>query len=258
MFIEIKDIHKTFKKDYPFFDLILHPFRKPKYVTALKDVSMNIQKGECFGLLGPNGAGKTTLLKMTGTLLIPDKGKIQINGLDVVKKEGKVKRLIGFVHSEERSFFWRLTAMQNLEFFAVLHGLKRPKERIKEVLGLVDLLDKADIRFDSFSSGMKRRLSIARALLPNPSVLFIDELTSRIDPNHAKILKDFIKNKLVKEMGKTVIFSTHNLHEAEEICDRLAVMNRGIVVAEGNVQEICEKANTDSLENAFVRLTSDV
>jgi len=254
--IEVRDISKSFIKEKSIGKLIRHPFKK-EIICALNCVSLTVKKGEFFGLLGTNGAGKTTLLKILSTLIIPDSGTVFVNGYDVVNQEADVKRQIGLIHSDERSFFWRLTGKQNLAFFASLYGLegKAAKEKIDELLTLVDLYDARNSRFDGYSSGMKHRLSIARGLLNNPSILLVDELTTGIDPVGAMKIRDFLK-QLSKKMGKTILLTTHDMHEAEELCDRIAILNKGEIKAIGTASEIKKIAKEKTLEKAFKKLVS--
>jgi ABC-2 type transport system ATP-binding protein len=199
---------------------------------VLFDVNLEVASGELFGLLGPNGAGKSTLLKLLATLTTPDRGRMTIDGIDVEREPLKAKRRIGFCTSDERSFYFRLTARQNMEFFGALMGLGGPhlQKRIDECTELVDLRDALDQRFGGYSSGMKVRLSVARALLADPAILFLDEPTRAVDPVHAEDLRKLIR-RLVGEGGKTVVLATNLLEEAWELCDRVAVVNRGRIVA---------------------------
>ena len=218
--IETFNLTKKFVHVRGFTELLLHPFRK-REVIAFKDVSIKVKEGEIFGILGPNGAGKTTLIKVLCTLILPTSGKAFVDGHDIVKEEKEVKTSIGLVTGEERSFYWRLTGRQNLKFFAHLYNLSpsEAQRRIDEVLEFVGLKEKADDKFYSYSAGMKQRLAIARALLNDP-----------------KNLRDFIE-KIVREQGKTVFLSTHNLTEAEQLCDRIAFINKQIK-AYGTISEL--------------------
>lgn len=209
-------------------------------VTAVDGVDLVVEKGELFGLLGPNGAGKTTLVKMLCTLVLPTSGSAMVNGWDVVSCEHMVRQSIGLVGSEERSFYWRLSARQNLEFFSALHGLEgeRMNRRICEVLDLMGLSNEADRMFQTFSTGMKQKMCIARGLLTDPAVLFLDEPTRSLDPIVAQSIRTFVKDVLVREQGRTVVLTTHRLEEAAEVCDRIAIMDRGRVKACGTLDEL--------------------
>jgi ABC-2 type transport system ATP-binding protein len=206
---------------------------------AVDNINLNIKKGEFFGLLGPNGAGKTTLIKMLCCLILPNAGTARIFDHDIVREEATVKKLVGLVSSEERSFYWRLTGFENLEFYGSLYHLPRQqvKGRIGELLNLVGLANEGDIRFQNYSTGMRQKLAIARGLLSNPEVLFVDEPTRSLDPVSAQAVRSIFKKKVSGE-GKTVILATHNLSEAEQLCDRLAIMDHGRIIALGSVKEL--------------------
>ena len=203
-------------------------------VPAVNHLNLKIKKGELFGLLGPNGAGKTTLVKVLSTLLPPDEGTAIINGYDVVKQQMQVKRSLGTLFSVgERGFFWRLTGYSNLEFFAAVYNVprKQMQKRIMEVLELVDLQDNAYEYFQKYSGGMKRKLALARALLADPPILLLDEPTTGLDVTSSRAIRDFIKNELGKKAGKTVLYTTHYIEETAQMCDRVAIMNQGKIIA---------------------------
>ncbi len=235
--IQTKDITKRFARSSGYRDLL--PFRKKQWVMAVEGISLEIEEGEFFGLLGPNGAGKTTLIKMLCCLVLPNSGSARVFGHDVVKEDAAVKRLVGLVSSEERSFYWRLSGRENLRFYAALYHIPRPRAlaRIDELLDLVGLSDKADIRFQNYSTGMRQKLAIARGLLSEPRLLFVDEPTRSLDPISARAVRAFLKEKVAGEKT-TVILATHNLTEAEQLCDRLVIMNRGKISALGSVKEL--------------------
>ena len=207
---------------------------------VLFDVNLRVGQGELFGLLGPNGAGKSTLLKLLATLTVPDKGHMTIDGIDVQREPIEAKRRIGLCTSDERSFYFRLTARQNMEFFGALMGLwgKHLKKRIDECVELVDMTEYLDQRFGGYSSGMRVRLTMARALLADPAILFLDEPTRAVDPVHAEDLRKLIRHNLVDGAGKTVVLATNLLDEAWEMCDRVAVVNHGRIVALGPPKEL--------------------
>jgi ABC-2 type transport system ATP-binding protein len=207
---------------------------------VLFDVSLTVQRGELFGLLGPNGAGKSTLLKLLATLTVPDRGTMSVDGIDVATEPLEAKRRIALCTSDERSFYFRLSARENLEFFGALMGLSGAhlRRRIAECAELVDLSQHLDRRFGGFSSGMRVRLTVARALLADPSIIFFDEPTRAVDPVHAEDLRLMIRRQLVGEAGKTVILATNLLEEAWEMCDRVAVVNHGRIVALGPPRDL--------------------
>ena len=204
-----------------------------KTVTiALDHVNVKIRSGELFGLLGPNGAGKTTFVKCLSTILIPDEGTAIINGFDIREQTQMVRASLGLVIGGERTLYWKLTAKDNLMYFASLYKIPRneAKERVNELLRLMDLADRADERLEDYSTGMRQKIAIARALLHNPPILLLDELTLGLDPTFSRQIRNQIK-ELCQEEGKTVLLATHYMKEADDLCDRVAIMNDGKVVA---------------------------
>jgi ABC-2 type transport system ATP-binding protein len=238
--IVVSNVRKSFPIAYGVFAPIRHWRTGVPRKEVLHDVSFDVKRGELFGLLGPNGAGKTTLLKMLCTLMTPDAGTITVDGIDAVKDVMAVKSRIGLCSSEERSFYFRLSARQNLEFFGTLAGLRgeQLEERIAEVVRLVDLGESIDYKFSGFSSGMRQRLTLARSMLADPPILFLDEPTRAVDPVHAEELRRLIRDELVDRRGKTVVMATNLLDEAWELCDRVAIMRRGTIAAIGPPKEL--------------------
>jgi ABC-2 type transport system ATP-binding protein len=207
-------------------------FKPP--VEAVKDVSFEVGEGEIFGLIGPNGAGKTTLTKMIATLIQPTSGQVTVKGFDSVRDDEDVRRNVGLASAEERSFYWRLNAEQNLLFFARLCGLsgKRARSRIAELLELLQLGELARRRFAELSTGNKQRLAVARAMLANPPILLLDEPTRSLDPIAAARMRATIKSLTQnRERRVTIFLTSHNLAEVEELCDRVAVIGRGKIRA---------------------------
>jgi ABC-2 type transport system ATP-binding protein len=237
--IEGFQLEKSFAKKRSIKDLVANPLKSPPRVRALDGVDLHVKTGEIFGLLGPNGAGKTTLVKILSCLVLPDRGRALINGVDV-RHENKVKPRLGLVHSDERSFYWRLSGRENLKFFARLYDVpgSRIKSRIDELLAKVDLLEAADRAFSGYSSGMKQRLAIARALLHDPPILLMDEPTRSLDPAACLSLRAFIRDELKGRDGKTILLATHNLREAETLCDRIAILVAGSVRQTGTIAEV--------------------
>jgi len=232
--IETFGLTKTFKSKFSAENGSLLSGKKNRTVTAVDHLSLKIKRGELFGLLGPNGAGKTTLVKTLCTLLPPDGGTARVNGFDILKEQMKVKQSLGTLFSVgERGFFWRLSGYRNLEFYAAIHNVphSRIDERVMEVLRLVGLEDKAFEFFQKYSGGMKRKLSLARALLPDPPILLLDEPTTGLDIVSSRSIRDFIRNELSKKAGKTVLYTTHYIEEASQICDRIGIMNKGKIIA---------------------------
>lgn len=202
-------------------------------VRAVDGASFEIKKGELFGLLGPNGAGKTTLIKCISTLLIPDGGSARVGGFDIKREPLRVRKHIGVLTGGERSLYWKLTPVENLRYFATLYGVPRKtiKERIDYLLDLMGLTDKASVRVEKLSSGMKQKLSLARVLTHDPPILLVDEPTLGLDPYFARFIRDFIRNELNKKLHKTILLTTHYMDEADELCSRIAFMNRGKIEA---------------------------
>lgn len=208
-------------------------FRRPRIIPAIKDISLQVKEGEIMGLLGPNGAGKTTLLKILATLITPDTGKAVISSLDCAAESLEVRKHVGYVNTNDRSFYWRLSGYDNLKFFGHLHnlyGLSLTK-RVKEVIKLTSLENKQHQSFGTYSSGERQRLAIARAMLSNPKILLMDEATANLDPIVSKELIQFTKLSLAKEQKKTIIWCTHNLVEAEELCDKVAILFKGKIIS---------------------------
>ncbi len=234
--VETIDLTKRFTQTSGFIDFL--PVSKKKETTAIENVNLKIRKGELFGIVGPNGAGKTTLIKVLCTLILPTSGSAYVNGYDIIKEEEKARSSLGFVSGDERSFYWRLTGRQNLEFFAALNNFHHPNKKVNEVLDIIDFADKADNKFYTYSAGMKQWMAIARGLLNDPEVLFMDEPTKSLDPISAQKLRAFIKERLMEEQRKTVFLSTHYLEEAEQLCDRIAIIDKARIRACGTLNEL--------------------
>lgn len=237
--IETYDLTKRYPATWGYKDLIFLSFTK-KEVTAIRYLNIQIKKGELVGLLGPNGDGKTTQIKILCTLVLPSSGKAFIHGYEVEKDEREIKKIVGLCINDERSFYWRLTGRQNLKFFARLNNIsgKESEERVKRLLEFVGLAHEADRMFKNYSTGMRQKLAIARGLLTNPEIIFMDESTNGLDPATAQKLIHFIREKLVEEGHKTVVFASHNLHEVEILCDRIVVIDKGEVRITGSIEEI--------------------
>ena len=225
--IEARDLTRTYRTTTGTFR------RRAKEVEAVRGVSFEVGEGELFGLLGPNGAGKTTTIKMLITLLIPTSGSASVLGYDVVKSPREVRRRIGYVFGGERGVYERLSGYDNLRYFAELYGVppKEQKRRIEELLELVGLEGREHERAEGYSRGMKQRLHVARGLLHDPKVLFLDEPTIGLDPVGARELRSTVA--ALVEAGKTILLTTHYMFEADTLCDRIAVLSKGEIVAEG-------------------------
>jgi len=207
---------------------------------ALTAVTVAIEEGEVFGLLGPNGSGKTTFLKLLSTILSPTSGTARIFGHDVTREPRKVRAMVALVTAEERSLYWRLTGQQNLEFFASLYGLsgRRIESKIDELLELFVLTDARKIRVAEYSTGMRQKLAIARGLLSDPKLLFLDEPTRGLDPAAAHNLLNLVKERAVEHFENTVILTTHIAREVEQLCDRIATLHHGALTYTGPVETL--------------------
>ena len=207
--------------------------RRPLEVEAVRGISFAVERGELFGLLGPNGAGKTTTIKMLITLLLPTSGEARVLGLDVVGQASEVRRRIGYVFGGDRGLYERLSGRDNLRYFAELYGVsgKAQRRRIEEVLELVGLRGREQERVEGYSRGMRQRLHIARGILHDPEVVFLDEPTIGVDPVGARELRQTIGDLV--HAGKTVLLTTHYMFEADALCDRIAVIAKGRIVGEG-------------------------
>jgi ABC-2 type transport system ATP-binding protein len=230
-------------KKYPlvrgYRELARHPFRR-RFITALDGIDLDVGTGRCFCLLGPNGAGKTTLIKVLATLVLPDGGSVRVGGFDVGRDARNVKEAIGLAVGDERSFYWRLTGRQNLRFFAALNAIPaaEARRRIDGILALAGLDDVADLRFNAYSTGKRQMLAFARALLTDARILFVDEPTRSLDPGSARRIRAFIRGELVMRQGRTVLWATHNLSEAAEVADDLAIIDKGRIRASGRTADL--------------------
>jgi ABC-2 type transport system ATP-binding protein len=205
--------------------------RRVKEVVAVEDISFSVAPGELFGLLGPNGAGKTTTVKMLTTLLIPTGGSARVLGRDVVREADSIRGLIGFIFGGERGLYWRLSGYDNLRYFASLYHVEPQisRKRIPYLLELVGLADRGKEKVEGYSRGMMQRLHIARTLLHDPQVLFLDEPTIGLDPVGARELRQVIRG--LQAENKTILLTTHYMFEADSLCQRVAVINKGRIIA---------------------------
>jgi ABC-2 type transport system ATP-binding protein len=234
--------------------VIEHLAKKYQDVTALDDLNLQVAKGELFGLLGPNGAGKTTTINILCGLIKPTQGSAQILDYDVQKETSKVKEHIG-VCTQETAVYPYLTAVENLELFGNLHTLdqKTLKTRSTMLLDKMGLAEDAKRKASKYSGGMKRRLSLALALIHDPEIAFLDEPTVAMDPQSRHAVWDFIKDQ--KSRGKTVILTTHYMEEAEELCDRVGIIDHGKLIALGTPKQLIAKNGVKNLEEVFIQLT---
>ena len=226
-------------------------------VEALKGVSFTVSEGEIFGLLGPNGAGKTTTIKILTTLLAPTTGEARIFGHKCFGEERFIRDKINFIFGGERGLYWRLSAYENLQYFGDIYKVsgKVLKERIPRLIKLVGLEGREHEKVESFSKGMKQRLQIARGLINDPRILFLDEPTIGLDPIGAKDLRNIIL--ALKEEGKTILLTTHYMYEADELCDRIALINHGEIIDIGTSKQLkCKHIMNENgtLEEVYIKL----
>ncbi len=228
--IRVRDVKRTYESRKGFF------FQEKVRTEALRGVDLEVARGELFGLLGPNGAGKTTLVKVLSTLLLPTSGSVEVLGIDVAKDPRRVRPRIGLVLGGERGLYNRISARENLRYFSDLYGVPPSQQgrRIDEVLATVGLTEAADRRVEEFSRGMKQKLHLARGILHEPELLFLDEPTIGLDPKSAREMRKLIRSLVAK--GVTVLLTSHYMFEAEELCHRVAVLSRGRIVARDTVQ----------------------
>ena len=243
--IEVSKLRRTFKSSMGVLN------RKSKTITAVDSVSFEVKAGELFGLLGPNGAGKTTTVKMLTTLLIPSGGSAHVAGLDVVRQAEKIRPRIGFIFGGERGLYWRLSGEDNLRYFASLYYVdpQVAKKRIPYLLELVKLEDRGKEKVEGYSRGMKQRLHIARALIHDPEILFLDEPTIGLDPVGARELRQAVLG--LQSEKKTILLTTHYMFEADALCQRIAVINHGKIIAmdtPGNLKKIVKDLSIVELE----------
>lgn len=227
-------------------------------LTAVRDVNLTLPRGELFGLFGANGAGKSTLIRMLATLLDPSAGEARINGFDTVRQADAVRASVGLVFSNEHSFYGRLSGRQNLNFFAALQNLGRREaaRRIDELLDMFDLRAAANAMFQTYSTGMRQKLNVARALLHNPPILFLDEPTKGMDVPTADAVRTLLKEEIVIRQGKTVFLTTHDLYEMEHLCDRIGVIARGAIQALGSPRELLHQQGEEKIY--FIELVAPV
>jgi ABC-2 type transport system ATP-binding protein len=230
--VETRDLVKTFERGRrTIWQRIRREPDKRDRFRAVDGIDLVVEAGEIFGLLGPNGAGKTTTMKMLATLLIPTSGTIRVLGIDPLERPREVRARLGAMLSGERSLYWKLTGRENLEYFAALYHVppSETKARIANVLAAVKLADRADDYVERYSTGMRQRLALARALLPNPPLVVLDEPTVGLDPQASRDLRDRVRE--LKAQGRTVLLTTHYMEEADQLCDRVAIIDHGRIVA---------------------------
>jgi ABC-2 type transport system ATP-binding protein len=243
--IEINDITKIYKRR------VKKNNKKYEKITALDNINLSIKDEDIIGFIGLNGAGKTTTLKILATIVIPDKGTISIDGFDIIKDANIIKSKVGLLAGEfVRSLYWRLSGRQNLYFFAKLRGIWNPKKRVDELLEIFNLTEMENELVMKYSTGMKHKLAFAAGLLHDPPILLLDEPLTGIDPITCYDIKNLIKNEF---KNKTIIWASHNLYEIEEMCDRIALINKGKLILEG----IPDKIKKDHWDHSKVIVISD-
>jgi len=237
--IEVTDLHKQFKT-------------KTGVVKAVSGVSFSAPDGQITGLLGPNGAGKTTTMRMLYTLMRPDQGTVKVDGLDVAREAVAVRRKLG-VLPDARGIYKRLTARENIRYFGRLHGMSEAlivqrTESLSRALGMADVLDR---QTEGFSQGQRTKTAIARALVHDPRNVILDEPTNGLDVMTTRAMREFLRQ--LREEGRCVIFSSHIMQEVAALCDRIVIIAKGVVVAQGSADEIRELTHEANLEDAFVK-----
>jgi ABC-2 type transport system ATP-binding protein len=247
--IEVKNLNRTYVGTLG--------MTKKKTIEALKNISFTVNEGEILGLLGPNGAGKTTTIKILTTLLAPTSGEAKIIGHKCFGEEKFIRDKINFIFGGERGLYWRLSAYENLQYFGDIYKIpeKVLKRRIPELVKLVGLEGRENEKVEGFSKGMKQRLQIARGLINDPEILFLDEPTIGLDPIGAKDLRNIILK--LKQEGKTILLTTHYMYEADELCDRAALINNGEIIDIDTPKHLKIKYLNDengSLEDVYIKL----
>jgi ABC-2 type transport system ATP-binding protein len=248
--IQVRNLRKCFRKR--------NGFRKASELWALDDVSFSVAEGETYGLLGPNGSGKSSLIRILSTLLIADSGEVKMLGHSLPEEHEQVRRIIGRV-SVDAAFYKKLSARENLLYTALLYGQKaRDAERraiaILEQLGMEN--SKFSTPLEEMSRGMQQKISIARALVLNPPLLLLDEPTTGLDPKSRRDVQTFLEN-LRRQEGTTILLTTHDMAEAERLCARIGFLAHGKLVAEGTAEELIKRANSQTLDDAFIKLTGE-
>jgi len=224
-------------------------------IRAVDDIDFEVKAGEIFAFLGPNGAGKSTTISMLTTMLRPTGGVLRLNGHDVTKEQDSARKSFGIVF-QDPALEEELTAYENMLLHAVMYGIPKAEQapRIEELMKLVDLWERKDSMVKTYSGGMRRRLEIARGLLHHPKILFLDEPTLGLDTQTRNLLWEYVQ-KLRDTEGMTIFFTTHYLDEAEEVADRIAIIDHGKIVATGTAKELARRTKTNSLEEAYLELT---
>ncbi|MGE6753904.1 ATP-binding cassette domain-containing protein [Rossellomorea sp. NPDC071047] len=237
--IQIQEVTKQFKD-------------KKKYVTALKHVSFSVGKGEVVGLLGENGAGKTTLLRTIATLLTPTEGSVKVAGYDTIKHPNEIKTRIGVLFGGETGLYDRLTARENLQYFALLYGLSKheTKVRIDDLARMFGMRDYLDRKVSGFSKGMRQKVAIARTLIHNPDIILFDEPTTGLDITSSNVFRQLVHQ--LKREGKTIVFSSHIMEEVSLLCDKVAMMHKGELVYHGDIEHLYQTEESRDMNYIFM------
>jgi sodium transport system ATP-binding protein len=227
--------------------------KKRGKIVAVNNLKFNCREGQIFGLLGPNGAGKTTTLRILATMMLPTKGEVIINGFDVVKEANKVRRQIGFL-SSETGLYDRFTPRETIKFFGRINGMedKIIEKKMAEIFHNLDMEDFQEVRVHKLSTGMKQKLSIARCIIHDPPILILDEPTLGLDIITARTVTGYVKR--FREQGKCIIYSTHLMREAERLCDVIAIIHQGNLIAQGTLEELKKNSSSEDLEEIFFEL----
>lgn len=236
---------------------VINLTKKFKNITAVDNISFKVSDGEIVGLLGENGAGKTTTLRMLATMLRTTEGTAKINGFDVNQDSTKVRGQIGILFGGEVGLYDRLTARENIGYFAELNGMAKEEtdKSIDYLIKMLDMGEYIDRRVGKFSRGMKQKVAIARSIVHNPSVMLFDEPTAGLDVTAARIVQDFILK--CKEDNKAIIFSSHSMQEVERICDRIVIIHKGKILEEGTIEQLKQKYNKEYMEDIFMLLVGE-
>lgn len=236
--IEVRNIEKTFKRNKPLIKQFI-PFVRSKKYYALKNISFSVEAGQILALVGDNGSGKTTLIRIIADLLIADHGTVNLAGQDTKSKGCKIRKKTGYVSSDERSFFWKLTGRENLRFFGCLYGLSHRilEKRIDCCLAEFDFEKESSKLFRDYSAGMRKKLTVIRALLHRPDILLLDEITNSLDPESAEKIKNIIKEYVSAEPSRAAIWSTHRLEEVSQLSNQVLMIKQGQVVFLGDAEQ---------------------
>ena len=266
--IEVHNINKSFRVQRPLMSWILSGFSRQKRIQALENVSFTVTGAQILAVAGPNGAGKTTLLRILADLLEPEGGSVRLCGHNMNGGMTQIRRRIGYISSDERSFFWRLSGRQNLEFFASLYRMsrKRTGKRIDEMLELFGLKRKSEQLFRDYSAGTRKKFAIIRGLLHEPKILLLDEVTNSLDCDSASLVKHLIRSYISKDQNRAAVWSTHRTEEIREICDRLLTIDQGRVrkccqaheIEAGQSGQKQLKWIPDSADDCMVQLSGEI